>query len=365
MDRIVEETKTAEAFEEKIAEFRPRYGEANGSFHAVSASTLAPEIAEALSETPVGTIGRPIETPLGIFLARVTGETPESIVPFEEARERIEADLTARARNRWFQSVERRIREGGFETDDIAEVLAEAARREYLDGDEAFLREKRRFVRRTLARAALARDARLMPDDEAVRAEVGNDPAIVENLRRRHLLVALIDATGNRYEAFRIVSLVRERLEAADDPRAVFRRLGDEVPGVRVNDAGFVSMREIERLYPKYPEVVRTMRVGRWKGPILLSPTLQRVSVRAGGPARRDDLPSGFAFLFLDGETTPPFEELRAEVLSAEALRILRDPEDVRGRLEEIWDLEILAGLPRIPSGNASELVPGQTIQTK
>ena len=347
---VIKETrKNAEAFENRITEFRSRYGKANGSFDEVSAPVLAPEIARVLAETPVGRIGRPVETPLGIFLARVRARKPGAIFPFEEVRERIEADLKNRARNRWIESLERRLSEAGFEIDGPVRALAESARLEGLDADETFLRERQRFIRRTLAHAALECESRLMPDDEELRVRLEKDPSIVESLRRRHLLVALIDASDNRYEAFHAVSLVKECLEAADDPRAAFQDLGKSIPGVRVDDAGFLSMREIERMYPKYPEVVRGMQVGRWKGPILLSPTLQRVSVETGRPARRDDLPSGFAFLFLDEERTPPFDALRQEVWSTEAYRILKDPEEVLKTLEETRDLELLVGLPTIP----------------
>ena len=333
--------------ETPMAELGSLHGKANGVFHDVTLKTLSAEVGQALMETPEGNLSPLIETPLGIFLARMTLRKPGEAPPFDVVRERIVADLKARAHDSWIEGVVREMRELGFEDQGVEHDLAEAARLERLDRDESFVRMRTRIMKRELALAAIQRDPHLMPSDDQLRASAA-DPEFAESHLQRRLLIAMIDASRNRYDAFRAVSQIEDRLRSADNPGSAFRSLGDDFSGVRLEDPGFLSIREIEALHPKFPDVVRDMEIGQWRGPILLSPSLQRVLVD-GGITRKDHLPSGFAFLFLEQDLVPPFELVRDELLRSKAQSILNQTQNVEKVLKDIWKLEILVGLESQP----------------
>jgi len=85
------------------------------------------------------------------------------------------------------------------------------------------------------------------------------------------------------------------------------------------------------------------MQDGDFRGPIVLSPSIQRVRLDSSGRSQTDQLPSGFAFLFLETTSTPPFELIREDLLRSAAEKILAEPELVEDQLTALWRLEIPA----------------------
>ena len=319
-----------------IAELKPTNGEANGVFRDIPPSSLAPDLAAAIDATPVGEPSPIVETPIGLFLVRVFHRTAPEILPLASVRDRIIADLAGEARKAWLDGIVE-------EMQTVEDALARAAALAGLDRNEDFVRRRELMTTRELAVEALQRDRRMIPDDDDLRTLLRDDPALLEPSIRRHLFLATVDAGKDRYEAFRTVESVRSLLDAADDPFEAFLGLPDVVSGIRLEDLGFLSMREIEGLHPDFPGEVRGMGDGEWRGPIVLSPSTQRVHMDSTGHSTVDRLPVGFAFLLLERTSRPSFELIRDDVARSVAEKLLADPEPVEDRLREIRGLEIAA----------------------
>jgi len=339
MEKLRKELLVSGEFSKKIEEFRSLYGRANGSFFNIDLKTIAEDVASVLSAIPFGEIGPLIETPIGIFLPRLLAKKESGAMSFDEVRERIRADLAARAADAWIEALFQRIKAAGFKCDDTMTALAAAARIEKLDENPTYLRKKKVQFRRELALAAMAADRTLMPDDDELWRKIRENPDLLPAFRKRHLLAALIDASKDRYRAFRLSEKVRSTLASAGERGKVFAQLGDLFSGVEVRDLGWFSMPEIVKLHPKFGDAVRDMQSGDFRGPIQISAMTRRIG--ASG-SRREKLPPGFAFLYLEGIREQPLEAVRGSLFRAEASERIFDPAETVEQLKASLGLEIL-----------------------
>ena len=103
-DRI-ENIKLLLAEGEDMAELAREFSEdkksapSGGNIGFFARNQLYPQYASLAFSLPIGTISEPVETEVGWHIIRVDERTPERIIPFEEAEERILQILMKRAQN--------------------------------------------------------------------------------------------------------------------------------------------------------------------------------------------------------------------------------------------------------------------------
>lgn len=120
---IIERLNGGEEFEWLAAQLSDHASGKNGGdlgFQAIE--DLPPDIVkEALGLPSVGDVGGPVRGDLGIYIIKIAGLQPETIVPLEEARGDIEGTLWKKAHDEAYRSLlERLEEEADIEVDDAA-----------------------------------------------------------------------------------------------------------------------------------------------------------------------------------------------------------------------------------------------------
>lgn len=314
-----------------LAEERQHSGEANGSFRGVVPARLSADLRAAVDATEPGSIAGPIETPIGLYLIRVADREPPVPLPLERVEPRIRREMTAELAAAWLDGETRRLSAelaGKVAADAGEEALfAAAARAQGLDEEPDFAAREADARRWMLADRAFYQDAEVLPSDRELESQLREDPRIAERYRQVRLVLAVVDAGGDRYATLRAADQVAEALRETADPGGALRRLAANRTEVRVEEIGPMTLGEVRRHHRALLEVVEELAPGEWKGPFPYGD--------GGGGAR------SAALVVLEEARPARLSEVRDAMLEEFRSHISADPETFLATVGRRWEIAI------------------------
>lgn len=308
--------KNGEAFQTVIVEEKARSGNANGVFKRLAMKSLTPDLAEIASELPVGEYSAVIETPIGLYLLRVSGRTPPGPMPYSQVERHVRQEAAKAALARWRELEVSRLRDSlgdGEPLDgDADEVLAVAAMVQGLDEDPDFVSAEWNWSSWELANRGLFADREVMPSDEEIQRQLEDDPVVSRRFCRYTAVVAVIGAGNGRYRMIEEVERVSEALGEADDPASILMAAGLAEPLLDVFPIADADASDLKRFDRHLAECAVGLENGGWCGPIPI-PTPRDLPEDFQDRFGLGTLPTGAAFLALKGSRVPRIDEVRDE----------------------------------------------------
>lgn len=316
MDDALERLEAGVELASLIEQERALSGNANGVFPKLAMKTLAPDLAAIVRELPIGEISPVIETSIGLYLIRVSQRRPPGVLPFERVERHVRQELSKELLAGWRDDEIARQRVALKDwlpaEAEPEEVLATAAEAGELDTDPEFVAAERNWTSWELVDRGLYADEEIMPSDDEIRRRLERDPIVSLMFRRYSLEAVVIRATKDRSEMLGTVEEVSRALESTDDPAEVLRSFGGGDPGVERVPLEGVTRDEMRRLDRHIARCLESTEAGGWCGPWPI-PTAREVPEAMRDRVEAGALPSGVAFVAIEGWRTPRLEEVRED----------------------------------------------------
>ncbi len=320
-----------------LAEERERSGDANGVFREVRLDRLREDLRSAVTAAPPGSFTAVVETPIGLYWARVLRREDPVLLPFErverQIRHRLGRERLERLQAEELARLRRRLGDAAGEDAGEESLLAAAARAEGLDRDPDFEAETRSFERFALADRAFYLDTEILPDDEQLARQLA-EPATAARYRRSRWLLAVTRVQGDRDATLESARETAAGLAAAPEPASFLRRLGDGDSRFQVRELGPLTFRELRRRHPALGKVAAELEPGAWRGPF----PYREDPDEAGGSGL-----SGLAFLFLEAVRDPSLAEVRDDLLKDFRGRMAASQELFLATFGRRWEFEVSA----------------------
>ncbi len=343
--RIAEGTELSEI----LTEERARSGEANGTFHKVALSDLARELRDALTAAATGSLTPLIETPVGLYRARVLRRRAPMLLPLArvapQIRRRLGRERLAELQAEAVADLRRRLAAMVPEDADENTLLVAAARHKGLDHEPAFAAEEADFKRFALADRAFYSDAEIQPADEQLARRLAA-PETAARYREQQWLLAVTQVLDDRYATLRAARGTAAELAAAPDAAGFLRDLAERDARFHVQQLGPYRIRNLRREHPALYELAAELEPGRFKGPFAY-----RGDPGADGKAGS----GGLAFLLLESVRDASLDEVRDELLKDFRGRMAGDLDVFLATFGRRWDFEVLASLEPAPATAASD----------
>lgn len=301
-------------FQTLIEEEKARSGNANGVFRRVAMKSLTKDLAKIAGELPLGEFSQVIETPVGLYLLRVTGRTSPMPMAYSRVERHVRQEAAKEALVRWREGEVARLLDelgDGRQGDaGASDVLADAALAQGLDEDPAFASAEENWSSWELANRGLFADRTVMPGDEEIRRQLEDDPVVSRRFRRYSVVLAVVGVQNGRYSMIEAAERVSEVLGQASDPASALVALASREPLIDVypiDDVGTDDFKSIDR---QLFECVSGLEPGGWCGPRSI-PAPRDLPGNLNGRFEFDVLPAGAAFLAMKSWRVPRIDEAR------------------------------------------------------